>query len=186
MPKSPWTNKNSKITEEWIMNIAIRLAKPDDALDMAEVYASSWEAAYRNIIPMKFIKEKNAACAAAFQRVITTGNTTHYVIQVDGKTVGVMCVAPPQDDDVGDDFYELHGLYLHPDYYRKGIGTKAMEFAFEKARNLGKRFMTLWVFKENIDAIKFYEKFGFTTDGKTKTYNCGKIMECIRIRKALL
>ena len=50
-----------------------------------------------------------------------------------------MKIAPPQNDDVGDDFYELHYIYLHPDYFRMGIGTQAMVFAFEKLEVLGKR-----------------------------------------------
>ena len=60
-----------------------------------------------------------------------------------------------------------------------------MEFAFDKARSLGKTAMTVWVFAENTNSIKFYEKCGFTADGKTKIYNCGKDMNCIRMRRDL-
>lgn len=168
------------------MNITIRLAKPDDALDMAEIHARSWEVAYKDSIPMEYIKEKNATHPALFQKIITNENTTHYVIQVNEKTVGIMCIAPPQDNDVGDDFLELHGIYLHPDYYRKGFGTQAIDFAFNKARNLGKKFMTVWVFAKNENTIKFYEKCGFAAENKTKTYDCGKAMECFRLKKDLL
>ena len=167
------------------MNITIRLAIPADAPDMAEVHMRSWEVAYKDIIPAEYIREKNAGRHALYKRVVTGEDTNQYVIQKDGKTVGIMRVAPPQDDDVGDNFYELHGIYLHPDYYRQGIGTKAVEFAFEKARGLGKTVMTVWVFAENTNSIKFYEKCGFVADGKTKTYDCRKIMECIRMRRDL-
>ena len=165
------------------MNITIRLAKPVDALDMAEVHARSWEVAYKDIIPMEYIKAKNATRPEQFKRIITNENTMRYVIQVDGKTVGIMAIDEPQDDDVGDDYYELHGIYLHPDYYRKGIGTQAVDFAFDKARKLGKRYMNVWVFAENYNSIKFYEKCGFVADGKTKPHEYGKIVESIRMRK---
>ena len=167
------------------MNISIRLAAPADALDMAEIVSRSWEVAYSDIIPMKYIQEKNATRPDAFKRIITGENTTQYVIQKDGKTIGIMGVAPPQDDDVDESVYELHAIYLHPDYYRQGIGAQAMQFAFDKARTLGKKIMTVWVFAENINSIKFYEKCGFTADGSTKAYNVGKIMECIRMRREL-
>lgn len=167
------------------MNIAIRLAKPDDAIDIAEIVSRSWEAAYKDIIPMDFIKKRNENNPALFQRIITNENTTHYVIQVSGKTVGIMCIASPQDDDVGGDFFELHGIYLHPDYFRKGIGTHAMNYAFAIARNLGKKHMTVWVFDENINAIKFYEKCGFKAENKTKAYDCKKVMKCLRLKKDL-
>lgn len=107
------------------------------------------------------------------------------MIQLDGKTVGIMNVAPPQDDDLGETYYELHGIYLHPDYYRRGIGTRAMEFALNKAQNLGKKVMTVWVFADNANSIKFYEKCEFIADGKTKTLNCGKPLAAIRMRRDL-
>lgn len=175
------------------MNIKIRVATPADSLDMAEIHARSWEAAYKDIIPIEYIKEKNATRPALYKRIITVENTIHYVIQRDDKTVGIMCVAPPQEDaddilnggGIDDSFYELHGIYLHPDYYRQGIGIQAMEFALDKVRNVGKENIILWVFAENVNAIKFYEKCGFVSDGATKTYKCGKDMVCIRMRRSI-
>ena len=173
--------------------ITIRLAKPVDAPDMAEVLARSWEAAYKDIIPMDYIKEKNAARPALFKRIITDENTSQYVIQTGGKTIGVMGVAPPReetieimnDSGIDERFYELHGIYLHPEYYRQGIGSRAMEYALDKARDAGRTYMILWVFAENINSIRFYEKCGFTFDGAAKTYNCGKELKCLRMRKNL-
>ena len=169
------------------MNITIRLAKPGDAPDMAEIHARSWEVAYKDIIPMEYIKQKNATRPELYQRIITDDNTTQYVIQADGKTVGIMGIDAPQqcDDDVGDEYYELRGIYLHPDYYRKGIGTQAVNFAFDIARKLDKKFMNVWVFAENANSIKFYEKCGFVVDGKTRTYDYGKIMDSVRMKKDL-
>lgn len=57
-----------------------------------------------------------------------------------------------------------------------------MEFAYDIARKWGKTQMTLWVFAENTNTINFYEKCGFSPDGKTKTYNMGKVMDCIRMK----
>ena len=70
------------------------------------------------------------------------------------------------------------------DYYRRGIGTIALEFAMDKARSADKTNMVLWVFEENLNAIKFYEKCGFAPDGASKIYNFGKEMNCIRMRRA--
>ena len=162
--------------------IAIRLAVPADAPDMAEVGMRSWEAAYKDILSAEYIREKNATRPELFKRVITDDNMHSYVIQYEGKTVGIMRIAPPQDDDLGEDFYELHYIYIHPDYYRQGIGTQAMEFAYGKARSLGKTAMALWVFAENINSIKFYEKCGFVADGKVREENRGKVTKSIRMR----
>jgi len=167
------------------MNITIRLAIPADAPDMAEVHMRSWEVAYKDFIPADYIREKNAGRPALWQRIITDENTTQYVIQSDGKTCGIMCVAPPQDEDVSEEFYELHGLYLHPDYYRQGIGTVAMDFAIDIARNLNKTQMTVWVFADNTNSINFYKKCGFTVDGATKILQCGKPLTAIRMRRKI-
>jgi len=165
--------------------ITIRPAVLADAPDMAEVHMRSWEVAYKDFVPSNYIKQQNATRPELWQRILSEMKRPQYVIQKNGATVGIMCVAPPQDDDLSEDFYELHGIYLHPDCYRQGIGTQAMGFAFDIARNLGKKTMTVWVFAENANSIKFYEKCGFEADGKTKTLDCGKPLTAIRMKKDL-
>ena len=167
------------------MNITIRLAVPSDAPDMAEVGMRSWEAAYKHILPADYIREKNATRPQQFRESITDENTTAYVIQKDGKTAGIMKLAPPADDDVDDTFYEMHYIYLHPDYFRQGIGAQAMKFAFQKARELGKTFMVIWVFAENTNTIEFYKKCGFIADNKSRTQSRGRDVVIIRMRKTL-
>ena len=167
------------------MNVNIRLAVPGDAAEMAEVLMRSWEVAYKGIIPDEYIREKNAGRPEQYKWAVTAKNTDSYIIRRDGKTVGIMRIAPPQDDDTGDDFYELHYIYLHPDYYRQGIGTKAMAFAFDIARNLGKKYMVVWVFADNVNSVKFYEKCGFQADGKTAMRDFGKMLTSIRMKRIL-
>jgi len=80
--------------------INIRLAVPADAPEMAEVLMRSWEVAYKDIIPADYIRQKNATRPEQYKRVITDENTTDYVIQQSNKTVGIMRITPPQDDDL--------------------------------------------------------------------------------------
>lgn len=170
------------------MNISISLAKPSDALDFAEIHARSWEAAYKDIIPAAYIAEKNATRPALWRKILTNENTTKYKISYDGKTAGFIDIDIDiaQDGDLNDDFYELRGIYLHPDYFRMGIGSKAMEFALKTARDKGKKQMVLWVFEENINSINFYKKHGFIADGKTEIHACGsKPVNSIRMKRAL-
>ncbi len=168
------------------MKITIRLAVPADAPDMAEIHMRSWEVAYKDMMSPDYIRSKNATRLELYKRVITDKNENAYVIAKDGETVGIMRVASPQDDDLGDDYCELHYLYLHPDFFRLGIGTKAVQFAFGKGRELGKKFMSVWVFADNENSIRFYEKCGFSADKKTKTEDCGKPKVCIRMTSNLV
>ena len=166
-------------------SITIRLAVPSDAPDMAEVLMRSWETAYKDIIPSDFIREKNATRPSQFNRIITDENANSYVIQYEGKTIGIMSIAASQDDDIDGGCYELQNIYLHPDHFQQGIGTHALTFAFNKARGINKTSMIVWVFADNSNSIQFYEKCGFIPDGKTKTLDYGKAMKCIRMRRAL-
>jgi len=168
------------------MDITIRLAIPADAQDMAEVGMSSWEAAYKDILSADYIREKNASRLEQFKRNITNENNEQYVIQLDGKTIGIMKIALPVDDDLDDTFYEVHFIYLNPDYFRRGIGTQAIKFAFDKARELGKKNVSIWVFSENTRTIKFYEKCGFVRDGKRAMQDRGRPVEIIRMQSSLL
>ena len=163
--------------------VNIRLAVPADAPDMAEIHMRSWEAAYKDIIPAEFISEKNATRHELYKRVITKGNKNTYVIQCRDKTIGIMRVAPSMDADALDNWYELQFIYLHPHYYRQGIGTQAMAFACDIARSLNKKTMVVWVLEENINSTKFYEKCGFLADGKTSERKYGKVVNCVRMRK---
>lgn len=166
------------------IDITIRLAVPADAPDMAEVLARSWEVAYKDIIPADFIKERNATRIKQFR--IPDENNTFYVIQTDGKTVGSMRIVDrPNVDDISVGIADLESIYLHPDYFRQGIGTIAMEFAYKTARSLGKTIMTVWVLAENANAIKFYEKCGFIADGNKRIWEYGKSLDGIRMRRGL-
>jgi len=165
--------------------VEIRLARPSDAPDMAEIIMRSWETAYKDILPPEYIREKNAVRPEQYKRAITDENTNSYIIRRGDKTVGVMRIDSPQDGDADGSCYELHNIYLHPDYFRQGIGTLAMEFAFQKARDLGKKIMLVWVISDNINAIRFYEKCGFAADGCKREKDAGKILTSIRMRKSI-
>jgi len=145
----------------------------------------SWEVAYKDIIPADYIREKNATRPALWERIVTDENDRHYIIYADGKIAGIMTVAPSQDDDSDDTFYELHGIYLHPNYYHQGIGTQAMEFAYNIARGLGKTIMTVWLLADNYNAKNFYKKCGFIADGNSRERDFGKTLKSIRMRREI-
>ena len=167
------------------MALQIRLATPYDIPEMIEVHRLSWEAAYRGIIPDSYIEEMNTRRPGSFTAMITPENTTQHIIIREGTVVGILGIDEPRDEDLDSQYYELQGIYLHPDYYRQGIGSEAMEFAYSLARNLGKTFMVLWVLDENQAATDFYEMQGFCADGASRVYYFGREMEGIRMRKAL-
>ena len=145
----------------------------------------SWEVAYKDIIPAEYIKEKNAGRPALWEKILSDVNTTQYIIKKDGKTAGMIGIGSSRDEDTEDDVYELMGLYLLPEYIRQGIGTQAMEFAYDKARGLCKKNMTVWLLEDNINAKIFYETCGFVADGSLREQSFGKVLNSIRMRRDL-
>ncbi|MCL2406648.1 MAG: GNAT family N-acetyltransferase [Defluviitaleaceae bacterium] len=163
------------------MNTTIRIAVPSDAPAMAEVIMRSWEAAYENILLPEYIYEKNNTRVELYKRVITDENSSSYVILQDGEIAGTMKLDEATDDDLSKEYCEMHYIYLHPRYFRQGIGTFAVAFAVNKARELGKTYISVWVISENINSVGFYEKNGFVADGTIKTQERGKPVEIMRM-----
>jgi Acetyltransferases len=163
------------------MNIQFRLAKDDDVPDMAKIHTRSVEACSKNIYPPGYL-DKKADIQEVFKRIIIEQKIITYIIENDLKPIGLLLFSPPNDNDLDDTFYELIGLFIHPDYFRMGIGTLSMDFFIKKVHELGKKSAVVWVIDGNTNAMNFYKKCGFTADGKIKTHNAdGKPINSIRM-----
>jgi len=66
-----------------------------------------------------------------------------------------------QTDVMGDSSLEIERIYIDQDYQGKGIGTKLLEKAKERARELDLEYVWLGVWEKNTDAIRFYQRNGF-------------------------
>lgn len=61
-------------------------------------------------------------------------------------------------------------LAVHPDFRRRGIATELLVKVMNELRKGGCRFFYLEVRFSNMDARKFYERFGFRIVGIRKKY----------------
>jgi ribosomal protein S18 acetylase RimI-like enzyme len=57
---------------------------------------------------------------------------------------------------------KLHKLYVHPQWQRRGVGSRLLAHVEERARERGFRTVILAVNKGNQKAIAAYQKNGFT------------------------
>ena len=62
--------------------------------------------------------------------------------------------------------YYISGMAVFPDHRGKGVGTKMLRIAKEKARQNGCREVSLLVFKQNEGAVTLYERGGFRINGR--------------------
>ncbi len=70
---------------------------------------------------------------------------------------------------VGDELY-WHNIQLSEDY-RNGVGTKIIELLGQTAKNYGANAMIGKVFAENLEVIKWLQKFGYNLDERIEEEN---------------
>ena len=141
------------------MNCNFRLAKYDDANDIALIKRSVWNTTYRGIYADELIDgfdlDKHTE---KFKRMIDSG-TYLYVVEIDNKLIGYFAFGKPfhQYEDYE---MELSLLYLLGEYQGKGIGTKVFNFIKDRIKELGINRFYLCCNKYNYNSQKFYEKMG--------------------------
>ena len=60
------------------------------------------------------------------------------------------------------------GIYIHPDYQKKGFGKILLQKAIDEAPNLQLENLLGFIFGHNEPSIKLFKKFGFTEWGVLK------------------
>ncbi|WP_120006454.1 GNAT family N-acetyltransferase [Nesterenkonia muleiensis] len=142
----------------------IRHPRMDEAKELACVHVKAWEQAYSGILPEAFWNEQ------AYERRIESwrqmlADPAHRartrVTEADGEVVGIAQIGPPREDDIDVD-HELYMIYLLAAHHGSGAAAEMLtELLNDKAASL-------WVFKDNPRAVRFYRKHGFEPDGAEK------------------
>lgn len=168
------------------MSIAIRKAEVEDCRDLGRIHSESWKTAYKGIIPDSFLDKITAESREKrFLETMSNGLERNYVAFCENRIAGFICIGKCRDDDLDDTFGEIWGIYLHPAYWRQGIGTSLMAFGLDCLKNEGFKRVSLWVLKKNENARRFYEKFGFRYDGTKKELYFDDIVHEVRYVKDL-
>lgn len=133
----------------------IRLPTQNDLLSVGHVYCEAWKAAYRGIVPDKFLDGlTDESCAP---RSVRTKGALVY--EKDGIVVGAASFGALRDSD-GKQTGELYSIYVLPEYWRNGAGKALFEAVRNELRADGYSTMFLWTLSKNHRARQFYEKMG--------------------------
>jgi GNAT superfamily N-acetyltransferase len=170
------------------MRIILRRATPADAASIAAVEVTSWQCAYRRLMPDAFldglsIQDKSASWHLSLVKHQHGGRKRTVVAVSEDQVVGFAAVGRVEGDaDVG----LVYLVYVLPKYWGCGVGKALMAAVIDQLRELGVSEAVLWVLRDNQRACHFYESLGWHADGRTQTDDYGGVeLEAMCYRRAV-
>jgi ribosomal protein S18 acetylase RimI-like enzyme len=130
-------------------NVRIRPARPRDAHTVAEVFIASFDTL--TFLPKLHTNEETIDFIA--NKVMPDQEVL--VAEEDGTIIGFLAMA---HGDI------LEHLYVHPDSQCRGVGGALLERAKERMPG----GFSLWVFQQNVQARRFYERHGLSLIERTE------------------
>ena len=138
-------------------DVVIRKASKDDALAIAEIYAYTWQSAYKDILPSDVIEEKVKGIPAHSERLREKMHLTNFLVaEVDGRVVGLLSYRKSRHEKFPDSG-DIMDIYILPDFQHKGIGKRLFLAGLDKIIELGCDDLILHVLKDNKKALGFYQ-----------------------------
>lgn len=144
-------------------DLMIRPALRSDAAEIAQVQQESWEQAYQNIVPKGIPLRAVKARIAIWQERIEEDPCHTLLAEHDGALVGFLYWNQEKPGSA-----HLRSLYLHPLFWRQGIGSQLLQQAEQDMRRAGFSRLGLWVLQGNVRAERFYQHHGFRYDGRVE------------------
>jgi len=142
--------------------IIIRKANLSDANDIAKMHADSFIASLQHLVPKsKLLKINPEGFKNRWGKRLSDDSHHAYIARNNKSIVGIINLALNSRTT----YPEIAHLYIHPDYWRKGIGKKLMLFAIRLMRRKGVKKVKVWALKTNPKSRAFYESLGAYTTG---------------------
>jgi GNAT superfamily N-acetyltransferase len=170
------------------MNIIVRDAAIEDAVQIARIDFESHAVAYRHI----FGDTRGAnieSLTTRWRRIISRDPELprrpmeHLLVADTGSDVtGYVAFGASRDVD-GISIGEIGAIYVHPQKWRTGIGAAMMSAALKQLAIAGFTEATLWVLEENAIGRAFYDREGWSPDGTIRQRDDGH--RELRYRKRL-
>jgi len=150
-------------------HLQLRDAQPPDADAVARVHVRAWQAAYRGLLPDKYLdalRHEDRAQRYTFGRSDPGAPQTLVALDA-GELVGfaTVCVAT----DTSSKSSELSALHVNPSHWGRGIGAALIAAARARLVHSGCHSAHLWVLEGNSRAERFYRIDGWVPDGTRRS-----------------
>jgi len=142
--------------------LSIRDATPDDADSIARVHIDTWRCVYAGIIPDVYLATLSYEESAETWHAIAAGLHADRVllVAVVADTIVGFVLGGSRRQGPKEYVSELQGIYIHPDYHRRGIGLRLVAAIRGRLTQTIGSAMIVWVLAENQPARRFYERLG--------------------------
>lgn len=99
----------------------------------------------------------------AFAAISKDPNNELIVVELNGSIAGMLQLTfIPYLTHIGSWRCLIEGVRIHKNFRGKGLGSKMIEWCISRAKSRGCNLIQLTTDKQRPDAIRFYEKLGFT------------------------
>lgn len=149
----------------------VRRANESDSYYIANINATSWQKAYRDIISDQILDSISIDAWESSWKSQIQNNAIVFVICKENNVVGFSQICKNTLLNIESTQGEINAIYLHPDVWREGLGRDLCLVSLVELKNLGFKEAILWVLSENTRARKFYESIGFKESGATRISN---------------
>ncbi len=143
--------------------ITIKKMETDDEIrGKGYVHYKAWQQAYTGLVDQSCLDKMSVEKCVE----IAYKWPDNLLVAKDGeRVVGFVGYGDCRNDDIKD-AGEVFAIYVLAEYYGKGVGRALMDAALDL---LPQDRVAVWVLQGNKRAIRFYEKCGFRSDGKSDT-----------------
>ena len=150
----------------------IREAQINDAARIAQIDVESSRFAYKGILTEECLYNELTVEARipVYERWISEKRFELYVYEDDAHEVKAMMGIGKCEDDDKENAFELHFIYVDPNFLREGIGSGLLKFFEAQGKERGFDEYIIWVLEENDIGSNFYEKNNYRLDGKDKIF----------------
>jgi len=169
-----------------VADVSVRAAGPSDAAGLAGVQVQTWRAAYGPLLPPVALATLEQAGAEEHWRAAITSPPSgrHHVLVAldDGRPVGLVALAPSDDEDLdAASTDEIGPLLVHPSAGRQGHGSRLLAAAVDAMRADGVTRAVTWTFAADGALQAFYESAGWAADGASRQLDMGELVPEVRL-----
>lgn len=148
--------------------IDIRRARLQDAPDIGEIHAVSWEAAHRGLLDPDFVPGAVRSRRTAWHDRLDAGAGTVWLAADDDRPLAFSYVLPHGLQDA-----EIFAFYCHPDGWGTGVTRALMEHTLTALHEESVSRAHLWTLENTPQSRRFYVKCGFAETGATRAHDFG-------------